>query len=245
MQNLELLATFLIKRLWISIILNQFYEKGEFKLKTLQFDRISKIDNEICAMLLTEFNIEDFKKKTGINIMLKEDFKSAFIDYLFKPTFNISTFKSGFMGIGIQNSVPNSAFCNVDIRFAHEVTTAEIYKEIEETIRKFKINHSISIELKKNVGYEGSRINKGSLLVKSLIKSFKILGVDTEIWPLSAAAAPLSVIKKNLNLDFLVGGLGIGGNAHAPNEYIQISSILNMRLSYYYFLNSYSEFLLK
>jgi len=67
-----------------------------------------------------------------------------------------------------------------------------------------------------------------------------MLGISTHIWPISAAAAPLSKIQKDLGIDFVVGGLGIGGFAHAPNEFIQINSIVNTKLSNYLFLQNYA-----
>ena len=75
--------------------------------------------------------------------------------------------------------------------------------------------------------------------------SANILGVSTELWPLSAAAAPLSKIQKDLDLNFITGGLGIGGFAHAANEFIQYDSIINTRLANYYFLEFYSKLLKK
>ena len=44
-----------------------------------------------------------------------------------------------------------------------------------------------------------------------------------------------------MGLNFITGGLGIGGFAHSANEFIQYDSILNSRMSYYYFLKNYSE----
>ena len=75
----------------------------------------------------------------------------------------------------------------------------------------------------------------------NLIKSVNKLEVETEIWPISAAAAPLSKIQEVLGLNYVAGGLGIGGSAHSANEFIQYSSINNTRLSYYYFLQEYSQ----
>jgi len=95
------------------------------------------------------------------------------------------------------------------------------------------------IEISKNVGYEGSRVNENSILARSLIKSFK--DTPIEIWPLSPAAAPLSKINKELGLNFITGGLGIGGNAHGVNEFIQYNSIINTRLSNFYFLEAYAK----
>ncbi|MHA2130456.1 MAG: hypothetical protein ACW99L_10825, partial [Promethearchaeota archaeon] len=73
--------------------------------------------------------------------------------------------------------------------------------------------------------------------------SGEILGVATELWPLSAAAAPLTQIQKVLELNFVTGGLGIVGYAHCANEFIQYDSISNIRLSNYHFLRIYSQFL--
>ncbi|GAI36676.1 unnamed protein product, partial [marine sediment metagenome] len=132
------------------------------------------------------------------------------------------------------------ALCNIDIRFAHDISINEIYNEIREKIDNYAKNSKCKFKLIKNSGYEGSRVKKDSILVESLIKSFK--GFSCEIWPISAAAAPLSEINKILNLNFITGGLGIGGYAHSANEFIQYDSIINIRLSNYNFLKIYSEF---
>ena len=142
---------------------------------------------------------------------------------------------------GTKNYVPNQAICNVDIRFAHDITTEEIFKEIKGKVDKFSERTKSQIKITKNIGYESSRVKKDSALVKSLVKSSQILGFPTELWPLSAAAAPLSKIQKELGLDFITGGLGIGGFAHSANEFIQLDSIINTRLSYYYLLREYSK----
>ncbi|MFX0075516.1 MAG: hypothetical protein ACFE96_08745, partial [Candidatus Hermodarchaeota archaeon] len=98
------------------------------------------------------------------------------------------------------------------------------------------------VEIIKNIGYESSRVKKNSNLVKSLVNTAENLGKSTEIWPISAAAAPLSVIQKVLGLDFISGGFGIGGYAHAPNEFVQLDSIQTARLANYLFLKEYSKF---
>ena len=130
--------------------------------------------------------------------------------------------------------------CNVDIRFAHDISVNALFQEIKEKIDTFSKGTQSEIELIRNVGYESSRVNKESILVKSLIKSAEVLGVSTELWPLSAAAAPLTKIQRELGLDFITGGLGIGGFAHSANEFIQYDSIINTRMSNYYFLKFYS-----
>jgi acetylornithine deacetylase/succinyl-diaminopimelate desuccinylase-like protein len=191
--------------------------------------------------LLETVNLDEVKRKAGITQVVEDDYTKAFLNYLFNPTFNISTFISGYSGEGTKNMVPNQAICNIDIRFAHNISIDEIYMEINKIVNNFMKNSTTQIELIRNVSYEGSRVNLNSILVKSLIKSFEVLEITTEIWPLSAAAAPLSKIQQELGINYIVGGLGIGGFAHGPNEFIQIQSILNTRLSNYYFLCLYAN----
>ena len=224
-------------------LLNSIYTNNQFLINSLKepYD-LTMEENSIIKDLIEVLDIEKIKKKAGIVQILETDTKKAFVDYLFKPTFNISTLKSGYLEEGTKNMVANQAICNVDIRFAHNVTVDEIFKEINAKVNEFSKKSNCKIELIKNIGYEGSRVDKNSILVKSLIESNKILGVTTEIWPFSAAAAPLSKIKNEFEwMNFIVGCLGIGGYAHAPNEFVQVDSIGRTRLSIFHFLNIYSK----
>ncbi|MFW9940942.1 MAG: M20/M25/M40 family metallo-hydrolase [Candidatus Thorarchaeota archaeon] len=223
-------------------VLSSIYSNGQFKISSLRkaYDMTAE-EESILNELINHLDIKSIKKKAGILQTLESDTKRDFINYLFNPTFNISTLKSGFLGEGFKNYVPNKAKCNIDIRFAHNIPVDVIFHEIKEKIEKFSLNSKSKFELTKNLGYESSRVKKSTPLVESLIKSARTLGVTTEIWPISAAAAPLSKIQKVLGLNFITGGLGIGGSAHSVNEFIQYTSIINSRLSYYNFLQIYSQ----
>jgi acetylornithine deacetylase/succinyl-diaminopimelate desuccinylase-like protein len=224
-------------------LLNTIYTNNEFQIKSLKIPYKLTVDEQsLIDTLLKKINFNEIKKKAGIEQTIEDNPQEAFFNYLFKPTFNISTLKSGFLNEGIKNYVPNQAICNIDIRFPYDVSTEEIFKEIKEKIEDFSKKTKCRIDIIKNIGYESSRVKKESSLVKALVKSAEILGFPTEIWPLSAAAAPLSKIQKELGLEFIAGGLGVGGFAHSANEFIQLESIINTRLSYYYFLNEYSKF---
>jgi acetylornithine deacetylase/succinyl-diaminopimelate desuccinylase-like protein len=223
-------------------VLNMIYNNIQFQIKSLKTPyRLTDDEEYLINNLLKEVNIDEIMKKAGIEQILEEDPQKAFFNYLFKPTFNISSLKSGFLKEGSKNYVPNLAICNIDIRFAHDISVEKIFNEIKEKIEDFSKQTKSKIDIIKNVGYENSRIDKNSPLVRSLIKSAEILGFSSVIWPLSAANAPLSKIKKELGLEFITGGLGIGGLAHSTNEFIQLESIINARLLYYYFLREYSK----
>ena len=221
-------------------VLNGIYSDRRFKIKSLSAPyNMTKRENDIMNELMKSIDLEIIKEKAGIKQTLFDDPMQNFIDYLFNPTFNISTLKSGYLENGVKNMVANKAECNIDIRFAHNVSTNLILDEIKERIRELKRNLRSKFEIIHNIGYDRSKIREDTILVKSLTDSFKKLGFTTQIWPISAAAAPLSQIQSHLGVNFIVGGLGIGGYAHSPNEFVQINSIQNSRLSNYLFLNNY------
>ncbi|MFX1500272.1 MAG: M20/M25/M40 family metallo-hydrolase [Promethearchaeota archaeon] len=223
-------------------LLNTIYSNSQFNINCLRHAYIPTSEEQsLLEELSKKINIREIKKKAGIIQTTEKDPKKLLTNYLFNPTFNISTLKSGYLEEGTKNYVPNQAICKIDIRFAHNISNEIIFKEIEEQIEIFAKGTNSKIEIIKNIGYDRSRVRFHSPLVKSLIKSAESLGFSTEIWPISAAAAPLSKIQKELGLDFITGGLGIGGFAHSANEFIQYDSINNTRISYYHFLNIYSN----
>jgi acetylornithine deacetylase/succinyl-diaminopimelate desuccinylase-like protein len=225
-------------------VIHEIYSNAEFHIESLkEAYKLTEEENTTINGLLNYLSLEEIKKKAGIVETLEQDPKKAFIDYMFKPTFNISTLKSGFLEEGTKNMVANQAQCNIDIRFAHDVPIEQIYKEIEKKVNDISKKLNSKVQLIKNTGYDGSRIKHDSILVQSLVESAKTLNFETKIWPLSAAAAPLSEIQRILGINFVVGGLGIGGFAHSPNEFVQIDSIINTRLSNYYFLEYYLKYL--
>jgi len=223
-------------------VLNGIYSENKFKIHSLSVPyKMTKKENNTIEDLMESIDLGIIKEKAGIRQTLKDDPKENFIDYLFNPTFNISTLKSGYLENGVKNMVANKAECNIDIRFAHDVSANLIFEEIKKEVNDLTRNLKSSFEIIQNMGYDRSKVRENSILVKSLVDSFKELGFTTQIWPISAAAAPLSQIQSQLGLNFIVGGLGIGGYAHAPNEFVQINSIQNTRLSNYLFLKNYTN----
>ncbi len=226
--------------------LEKIYSKRKFNIESLaKAYELSKEEIDLINALIKKKIISKIIQKAGIDHVSIEKPEEFLYAYLFKPTFNISTLKGGYLKKGIKNSVPNSALSKIDIRFAHNILPHIIYKEIEEQAKNFLKNLPIKISIKKRLGYGPSRVKRNSVLVRSLLNTFKELNVEPELWPISAAASPLSKIQNELGINYVTGGLGIGGNAHAANEFIQLDSIINARLGYFHFLNNYYKLLIE
>ncbi len=223
-------------------VLHNIYSENKFKINSLRVPyEMTEKENMIIEELMESIDLRIIKEKAGITQTLQDDSQKSFVNYLFNPTFNISTLKSGYLEDGIKNIVANNAECNIDIRYAHDVSVNSIFEEIKNKVNDLTRNSKSCFEIVQNIGYDRSKVRENSILVKSLVDSFKELGFSTQIWPISAAAAPLSQIQSQLGLNFIVGGLGIGGYAHAPNEFVQLKSIQNTRLSNYLFLKNYAD----
>jgi len=223
-------------------VLNGIYSEKKFNINSLSVPyKMTTNEKKTIEDLMESIDLGIIKEKAGIKQTLIDDPKKNFIDYLFNPTFNISTLKSGYLENGVKNMVANKAECNIDIRFAHDVSVNLIFEEIQRKVNVLTRNLKSRFEIIQNIGYARSKVRENSILVKSLVDSSKELGFTTQIWPISAAAAPLSQIQSQLGLNFVVGGLGIGGYAHAPNEFVQVKSIQNTRLSNYLFLKNYVD----
>ena len=96
-------------------LLNTIYSNNEFQISSLRKPyELSDEENSIIDNLMKTLDIENIKRKAGIVQILDIDPKTALINYLFKPTFNISTLKSGYLENGSKNFVPNQAICNVE-----------------------------------------------------------------------------------------------------------------------------------
>ena len=83
------------------------------------------------------------------------------------------------------------------------------------------------------------------------IKTYREFGYEPEIWPphMAGSAQFCMFNREPLNLPFLMGGLGHGARAHAPNEYIVVGEggptggLITLEKSYVTILDNLSKML--
>ncbi|MFX0069985.1 MAG: hypothetical protein ACFFAO_02745, partial [Candidatus Hermodarchaeota archaeon] len=77
-----------------------------FQIKTLKEPySLTQEEEGLVHELTNVIDLEKIKNKAGIVQTTQDNNNEAFIDYLFKPTFNISTLKSGYLEEGRKNMV--------------------------------------------------------------------------------------------------------------------------------------------
>ncbi|MED5559680.1 MAG: peptidase M20, partial [Acidobacteriota bacterium] len=71
--------------------------------------------------------------------------------------------------------------------------------------------------------YPSSQTSVEASLVTAAISVFNKYDASPDVWPRLAGSAPFYQFTQRLELPLVMGGLGHGSGAHAPNEYIVIN----------------------
>ncbi|NHV99576.1 MAG: peptidase dimerization domain-containing protein [Thaumarchaeota archaeon] len=140
---------------------------------------------------------------------------------MFSPTLNIDGLWSGYTGPGSKTLLPHRMTVKMDIRLVPEM-------QVEKTslVREHLDKHGFSeIKIRRlEEGYGWTRMSVNSPYSKAMLKALGEFKVEVEVWPTIAGSTPFSMFAAPpLKLPFIVGGMGHGGPAHSPNEYLVIS----------------------
>src|SRR5579875_458408 len=141
--------------------------------------------------------------------------------YLFSPTLNIDGIWGGYIQEGTKTLLPHKITAKMDVRLVPNMQAKDVLPMIRRHLDKAGFKE---VEIRMlEVGYNPARMSYKDKYVQALLKSIEQLGKKPEIWPTLAGSAPFSMFHDPpLNLPFIVGGLGHGGLAHSPNEYLVI-----------------------
>jgi len=175
------------------------------------------------------YNVKKFKwKEKGINLWKK---------LYSTPTININGITGGFIGEGTKTVLPSEATAKMDIRLVPKMDPDRITNLLREHLDKKGYN-DIKIDIKHK--YYPSKINYNSSTAQTLIKVCEKMGKPYRVIPLSQGSAPYDIIEKELNIPYIMGGLGHGSNEHVSNEYCTVKGILDFEKSMVLFLKLFS-----
>ncbi len=168
--------------------------------------------------------------------------------YLFDPTLNIDGIWGGYTGPGTKTLLPHKVTVKMDVRLVPNMRKDEVIP----MVRKHFDEHGfkeVQIRVLES-GYGWARTSHNHPAARAVIKSYKDMGMEPEIWPTIAGSAPFAMFNQEpLSLPFVLGGLGHGALAHSPNEYIVLDEggptggLASMERSYVTILDNLSRML--
>jgi acetylornithine deacetylase/succinyl-diaminopimelate desuccinylase-like protein len=143
----------------------------------------------------------------------------AILRYLFEPTMNINGINSGYTGEGGMTILPHRAVAKMDSRLPPGLDADASM----EKIRAHLIAHGYGdIEVRQTSGYPAASSPVDAGLVQAMIQVLNKYQATPMVSPWLAGSAPFFHFTETLDLPFVFGGLGLGGGAHAPDEYMLI-----------------------
>jgi len=172
--------------------------------------------------------------------------KQALLKYLYSPTLNIDGIWSGYIGPGTKTVLPYKITAKVDVRLVPNMTVEEVLPKIRKHLDNYGFKEIRIVELEEGYGWAKTSIKTWA--AQAMLKAYRELGHEPEIWPHIAGSAPFCMFnQKPLNLPFVIGGLGHGARAHAPNEYIVVEEggptggLRTLEKSYVAILDNFSK----
>ncbi len=142
--------------------------------------------------------------------------------YLFSPTLNINGVWSGYTGPGSKTLLPNRITVKMDIRLVPGMQVEKTMQLVRSHLDKHGFSETRIRRLEE--GYGWARMSVNSPYTRALLRALAEFKVKIEVWPTIAGSAPFSMFAAPpLGLPFILGGMGHGGLAHSPNEYLVIA----------------------
>lgn len=207
----------------------------------------SEEDELLLSELAETFDEHEVKDRLRVKRFINDlQGVDALRKYLFSPTLNINGIWSGYTGPGTKTLLPNKITAKVDIRLVPNMQVERAIRLMREHLDKFGFKE---VKIRRlGEGYSWARMSVNSPYTRALLKSFADFGVEVEVWPTTAGSAPFSMFAAPpLKLPFINGGMGHGGFAHSPNEYLVIAEggptggLLSMERSFISILDNLSK----
>jgi acetylornithine deacetylase/succinyl-diaminopimelate desuccinylase-like protein len=139
--------------------------------------------------------------------------------WLFTTTININGLFSGYAGEGMKTILPHAATARLDSRLVPNQTPAGQLALLK---RHLAAKGFSDVEVRQLSGYPPAQSSVEDAFVRAVIGVFNKHGVTPSVAPRLAGSAPYYIFTDRLKLPMVMGGMGHGSGAHAPDEYMVI-----------------------
>jgi len=163
------------------------------------------------------------KKQLGVQRWINdEDFLTSAWRLASQPTVNIQGLVSGYTGPGGKTVLPGRAEAKLDLRLVPDMTKDEAVGKLKAHLAKRGFG---DIEVIVSGGYGPTESPEDSVIVRAAEATLEKAGIEHNLFPRRAGSWP-GVVFTGPPLRMAAGhfGVGRGGGAHAPDEWLLIES---------------------
>lgn len=212
------------------VLVERFYENVE-PPSPEDLQLVDVHSEEIVKMMTAEYAVKKFRW---------ENIRTMARNLVFQPSpININGILSGWTGPATKTITPAKALAKIDVRIVPNMTTSEVVTKIKNHLKKHGFD---DIEMRVLCAYEWVKTSIKEKIVQATIKTYRDFGYEPVIHPMIPGAVPFYLFcKEPFNMKMIMGGLGHGSLAHAPNEYLMVQGIKDFEKSVVSFLYNYAQ----
>ena len=139
-----------------------------------------------------------------------------------RPTVNIEGLVGGYTGPGGKTILPHKAVAKLDLRLVPDMTAAQSLAALKAHLAKRGFG---DIEVNMTGGYDPTSTPADAALIRAQAAVYRRSGIEPIMWPRLAGSWPGYVFTgEPIRLPAGHFGMGLGGGAHAPDEFYIIES---------------------
>ncbi len=207
----------------------------------------SKEDLELVDKLVETFDEEAIKHEAKVERFINDlHGRELLLQYMYSTTLNIDGIWGGYTGPGSKTVLPHKVTVKMDARLVPDQKSEEVIQKI----RKHLDKHGYTdITVKSLDPYEWAKTSVKEPIVQAAIQAYEKLGYKPEIWPITASSVPYYLFNRGpLYLPFIDAGLGHGGRAHSPDEYLviegndKVAGLAGCEKSFVIILDTYAKY---
>lgn len=152
----------------------------------------------------------------------------SLMEYLFNTTLNVDGMWSGYTGVGMKTILPHVATAKLDSRLVPNQHPDSALALIR---RHLDAKGFDDLVIRKLSGYPPAQTSVGAPLVQAAIGAYHKQGLPISVSPRLAGSAPYYVFTDVLGLPMVMGGMGFGTGAHAPDEFMVIEPVAGSKVA--------------
>ena len=184
---------------------------------------LSSAEKTMIAEASRRLNEDAVKKQLGVEHWVRDvGWREALELLASRPTVNIEGLVGGYTGPGGKTILPHKAVAKLDLRLVPDMTAAESLAALKAHLAKRGFG---DIEVNMTGGYDPTNTPADAALIRAQAAVYRRSGIEPIMWPRLAGSWPGYVFTgEPLRLPAGHFGMGLGGGAHAPDEFYVIES---------------------
>jgi acetylornithine deacetylase/succinyl-diaminopimelate desuccinylase-like protein len=184
---------------------------------------LSAAEKKMIAVAAERMSEEVAKRQLGVKHWIGDvGWRESLEMLMSRPTVNIEGLVGGYTGPGGKTILPHKAVAKLDLRLVPDMTAAEALAALKAHLAQRGFG---DIVVNMTGGYDPTSTPADSALIRVEEAVYRRAGIDPILLPRSAGSWPGYVFTgEPLRLAAGHFGLGHGGGAHAPDEYLVIDS---------------------